>query len=40
MVHEEAPSKLCEAFRLFLQGMGYGKVLLQFDEFQKHIVNS
>lgn len=23
MVHEEAPSKLCEAFRLFLQGMGY-----------------
>ncbi|KAK2155057.1 hypothetical protein LSH36_250g01036 [Paralvinella palmiformis] len=23
MVHEEAPNKLCDAFRLFLQGMGY-----------------
>ena len=26
MIHEEAPNKLCEAFRLFLQGMGYGTV--------------
>jgi len=24
MVLEEAPGKVCEAFRLFLQGMGYG----------------
>ena len=24
---EEAPNKLVEAFRLFLQGMGYGKCL-------------
>jgi hypothetical protein len=25
MVLEEAPDKMAEAFRLFLQGMGYGK---------------
>ena len=25
MVTEEAPNKLAESFRLFLQGMGYGK---------------
>ena len=24
MVLEEAPGKVCEAFRLFLQGMGHG----------------
>jgi len=24
MVLEETPGKVCEAFRLFLQGMGYG----------------
>lgn len=30
MIQEEAPAKLCEAFRLFLQGQGYGtyRVLL------------
>ena len=25
MILEEQPAKLCESFRLFLQGMGYGK---------------
>lgn len=25
---EEQPGKVCEAFRLFLQGMGYGNFLI------------
>lgn len=28
MVLEEQPHKVCEAMRLFLQGLGYGKCLI------------